>query len=129
MVCSSADAQSRGRVRQDKSADQIISDMKNRLNLTDEQEAKIRPIIEDQITKRGALIEKYQGQGREGMGSLKNEMQELSKTTENQLQSILTKEQMENYRNMQAEERQQMRKGSRGRSSGDLRGQRFFCEL
>jgi Spy/CpxP family protein refolding chaperone len=103
--------------------------MKNRLNLTDEQEAKIRPIIEDQITKRGALIEKYQGQGREGMGSLKNEMQELSKTTENQLQSILTKEQMENYRNMQAEERQQMRKGSRGRSSGDLRGQRFFCEL
>ncbi len=56
----------------------------------------MHPFIEEQITKRGALIEKYQGQGREGMGSLRNEMQELSKTTENQLQSILTKEQMEN---------------------------------
>ena len=103
--------------------------MKNRLNLTDEQEAKFRPIIEEQITKRGALIEKYQGQGREGMGSLRNELEELNQSTENQLQSILTKEQMENYRNMQAEERRQMRKGFKGRRSGDLRGQRFLCEL
>lgn len=129
LVYSSADAQIRGRIPEAKTADQIIADMKDQLNLTDEQEAKIRPIIEEQIKKRGALIEKYQGQGREGMGSLRNEMQELSKSTENQLQSILTKEQMENYRNMQAEERQKMRKGFRGRRSGKLRGQRFFCEL
>jgi Spy/CpxP family protein refolding chaperone len=118
LVCSSADAQSSRRVPGGKSADQIVSDMKNRLNLTDEQEAKIRPIIEEQSKNRAALIEKYRGQGREGMGSLRNELQELNQRTENQLQSILTKEQMEEYQKMQTEEREQMRKGSRSRRSG-----------
>jgi Spy/CpxP family protein refolding chaperone len=92
--------------------------MKNRLNLTDEQEARIRPIIEEQIKNRAALIEKYQGHGREGRRFLRNELQELNQNTENQLQSILTKEQMEKYRKMQAEEREQMREGFRSRRSG-----------
>jgi hypothetical protein len=112
-MCPSADAQGAGRTPGGKSADQIISDMKNRLNLTDEQEAKIRPIIEEQVKNRAALIEKYQGQGRQGMRSMRNELQELNQSTENQLQSILTKEQMEEYRKMQAEESQQRRKGRR----------------
>jgi len=118
MACSSLNTQKARRVPGGKSADQIISDMKNRLNLTDEQEAKIRPIIEEQVKNRAALIEKYRGQGREGMSSMRNELQALNQSTENQLQSILTKEQMEEYRKMQAEEREQMRKGSRSRRSG-----------
>jgi len=118
LLSSLAGAQSRGRVPPGKNADQILSDMKSRLNLTDEQEAKIRPIIEEQIKKRNALIEKYQGQGRQGRESLRSEMQALGKSTEDQLQPILTKEQMGNYQKMQEEERQNMRKGYRGRRSG-----------
>ena len=112
-VCSSADAQSAPQTPRGKSADQIMSAMKTRLNLTDEQEAKIRPIIEEQVKNRAALIEKYQGQGRQGMRSMRNELQELNQRTGNQLQSILTKEQMEEYQKMQAEESQQRRKGRR----------------
>lgn len=56
LVCSLADAQSARRSARGKSADQIISDMKNRLNLTDEPEAKIRPIIEEQITRGVRLL-------------------------------------------------------------------------
>ena len=118
LLGSLADAQSRSRVPPGKNADQIISDMKSRLNLTDEQETKIRPIIEEQIKKRNALIEKYQGQGHQGRESLRSEMQALGKSTEDQLQPILTKEQMGNYQKMQDEERQNMRKGYRGRRSG-----------
>ena len=117
LLYSLAVAQSRGRVPPSKNADQIVSDMKSRLNLTDEQEAKIRPIIEEQIKKRNVLIEKYQGQGRQGRESLRGEMQALGKSTEDQLQPILTKEQLGDYQKMQEEERQNIRKGSRGRRS------------
>ncbi len=57
-----------GRAPAPKTADQILSDMKVRLNLSDEQEVQIRPIIEEEIKERGELVKKYHGQGREGHG-------------------------------------------------------------
>jgi len=128
VTCSPANAfgRSGGRIPEGRSADQITSDMKEHLNLTEEQEAQIRPIIEEQIEKRREIVQKYQGHGRPDRESLRNEMQKLRETTENQLAGILTEDQMEEYRGIQEEQRQKMheerqqnmRRGGRGARGG-----------
>ncbi len=82
--------------------------MKIILMLTDEQEIKIRPIIEEQVKKRHELIKKYQGQDRPGRDSLRDELKDLRISTENQLQYFLTNDQMIRYGYMQQEEDQRI---------------------
>jgi hypothetical protein len=91
-----------------KPADNIILEMKMDLNLSDEQELKIRPIIEEQVKKRKALIEKFQGQGFPGLESLRSELKNLRIDIEKQLQYFLTNEQMLKYGKMQQEEDQRI---------------------
>ena len=111
-------------------ADQIVMEMKSGLNLSNEQESNILPIIEEQVKRRKGLIEKFKGQGHPGLEDLRYELKVLRISTENQLQYFLTNDQMIKYGNMQQEEDQritsekpkeqegqQMRKG-RGRRSG-----------
>jgi Spy/CpxP family protein refolding chaperone len=107
-------AQNARRMPEGKSPDQTIAEMKSRLGLTEDQEAQIRPILEDESVKRHAIIERYQGQGRQGRSSLRNELQQLRASTEHRFESILTKAQMEEYRKMQEEARQRMRQGGPG---------------
>jgi len=108
--CSHPD-QNRRRIpeaKEPKPADQILSAMKTVLNLTAEQEVKIRPIIEDQVKKRHDLIKKYQGQGRPGRDSLRDDLKDLRISTETQLQYFLTNDQMIRYGYMQQEEDQRI---------------------
>ena len=91
-----------------KPADHIILEMKIDLNLSDEQELKIRPIIEEQVKKRKGLIEKFQGQGRPGQEALRYELKNLRISTAGQLQYFLTNEQMIKCGNMQQEEDQRI---------------------
>lgn len=91
-----------------KPADHIILEMKIDLNLSDEQELKIRPIIEEQVRKRKELIQKFQDQGRPSLESLRAELKDLRISTERQLQYFLTNEQMIKYGNMQQEEDQRI---------------------
>jgi hypothetical protein len=60
-----------------KTANEFISVMKTRLNLTEKQEIQVYPIIHKEFEKRREIFERHRGQGRQGMQSLKNEMQEL----------------------------------------------------
>lgn len=113
LAISHAAVQNDGPKTSDKTPDQIISVMKDRLGLTEEQEAQIRPIMEEHIKKRDVIVQKYKGQGRQGRRSLRNELQELRKATENQLEMILTEEQMKEYRKLQEEERQKVRERMR----------------
>ncbi len=87
-----------------KPADQIITEMRIRLRLTPEQEFKIRPIIEEQVTKRNEIIRKYRNQGRTKVDAFEYELQMQRVSTENQLQYFLTNEQMIKYGIMQKEE-------------------------
>ena len=126
--------QHRRRIPEAKAADQFISEMKGRLNLTDEQQVQVRPIIEEQVEKRNELIKKYQRQGRQGVDSLRYELQDLRISAESQLQYFLTNEQMIKYGNMQQEEDERISKGEvqeeeapkarkgRGRRPGNLTG-------
>lgn len=113
--CSSGRARTRGNLPEGKTADELISVMKARLNLTDEQEIQIRPLIEEECAERKEIIEKYAGQGRGSRGVLIGELQGLQKTTETKLETILTEEQMKEYRKLRSEELQTRTKSSQGR--------------
>jgi hypothetical protein len=107
LISCSHPAQNRGRLREAKeakTADQILSDMKAGLKLTDEQEVNTRPIIEEQVKKRNELIRKYQGRDCRGTDCLKDQLKDLRINTENQLQYFLTNDQMIKYGYMQQEE-------------------------
>lgn len=99
---------------QGKSVDEYILLMKDRLDLSAEQEAKIRPIIEEEWERRREIIVSYRGE-RESMRAA---MQWLEKDTESQLAAILTQEQMAEYRQLREEMRQSMREKMRGRRPG-----------
>ena len=73
---------------------QLLADLKARLNLSQEQIAQVRPIMQEQSQALRELIEKYQGQGFVGMRSLKNELEQLREETNKQLEPILSAEQM-----------------------------------
>ncbi len=93
-----------------KPADQIISAMKTSLGLTDEQEVKIRPVIEEQVRKRNELIKKYERRNCRGSDCLKYELKELRVSTDGRLQYFLTNDQMIKYGNMEQEEDRRIEK-------------------
>jgi hypothetical protein len=82
--------------------------MKRQLNISNEQEVNIRPIIENQVKKREELTRKYQAQDHQSLASLRDELRDLRIITEKQLQYFLTSEQMINYGYMQQEEDQRI---------------------
>ncbi len=65
----------------------FIGMLKDRLNLSKEQEAKVSSIMEERAMKLGKLSEKYW-----------MDLAEIEKSLENGLSNILSKEQMEKYR-------------------------------
>jgi hypothetical protein len=78
--------------------------MKERLNLTDEQDGKVRPIMEEYCKKQQDIIGKHKGQEpRGGDCCLRCELQRLGESTEKQLAALLTEKQMREYQKMQDE--------------------------
>jgi Spy/CpxP family protein refolding chaperone len=83
--------------------DQLFATMKERLNLTKEQEEKIQPIMDATREKKQTLFKKHGEQERENMRILENEMQTLDRDTGKQLGSVLTEEQLKEYQKVQEE--------------------------
>ena len=83
--------------------DQLFATMKERLNLTKEQEEKIRPIIDASMEKKQTIFKKHGEQERENMRILENDMQALDQDTGKQLGSVLTEEQLKEYQKIQEE--------------------------
>ena len=94
----------------EKTPEQVISNMKIRLNLTKKQETDIRPIIESGIVNKRKILKKYEDQKEQVSRSMSNEMKELQKSIEKRLSNILTAEQMEDYRGFNDEEFFMMRR-------------------
>jgi len=83
---------------------ELLAAMKDRLDLTDEQQEKVRPIIEEYCKKQKDIIEKYKGQvSRGGDCCLRCELQRLGESTEKQLATFLTEKQMREYQKIQDE--------------------------
>ncbi len=104
------------------SAGQVMAKMKERLHLTEEQETKIRPIIEESVQTRRDIL-KGDSQDR---GAIKSELQEVQWKTDMRLGVILTEEQIKEYEKLREEHSESMqssdmqsRKGPHGgRSRG-----------
>ena len=84
--------------------EELLASMRDRLNLTDEQQEKVCPIMEEYCKKQQDIIGKYKGQEtRGGDCCLRCELQRLGESTEKQLTAVLTEKQMREYQKMQDE--------------------------
>lgn len=75
-------------------ADLILAQMKERLALTEEQETKLRPIIEAKLDKWRGLRESSHGQMRERFAAMRQAHETMWTDTRQELAAILTPEQM-----------------------------------
>jgi hypothetical protein len=87
-----------------KSAEQVIQELKESLNLADKQEAAIQPIIEENVKQRNELLEK----GRTDRRALRTELQKLQWSIDMKLGETLTEEQVEKYLKLKHERRENM---------------------
>lgn len=81
-----------------------LKDMKERLKLTTEQEAKVKPILEENTKKMMAMRQKMEP-GNPPSEAVMKEMHENREATNNKLGAILSKEQMAEYEKMMSERR------------------------
>ncbi len=96
-----------------------INGMKERLNLTADQETKLRPILEASMTKQMALREKYKPEpGQPPSKEMMDDMAKVRKETLEKIGTVLDADQMKKYEAMMAERRGGPggeRKGGEGR--------------
>ncbi len=84
--------------------DQLFATMKERLNLTKEQEEKIRPVIDASMEKKQNIFKKHGEQKRENMRTLEKDIKALDRDTGKQLGSVLTEKQLKEYQKIQEEQ-------------------------
>ena len=81
----------------------ILAHLKERLNLTEEQEAQILPILKENMEKRRAMFQERRDQIRQNVQAIETEHQTMLQETEQQLATILTEEQMQELRKIRDE--------------------------
>jgi len=88
--------------------------LKTRLNLSDDQETKIKPIIEDSFQKRSEIVSNNSHDRK----TMRGQLQELRWSTDMQIGKILTEEQMHEYRKLRQEQKDKAESndGSHGRN-------------
>ncbi len=85
--------------------EKILSQLKERLKLTEEQETQLRPIIAENLQKR-SMIEADSSQGG---NTAKVKLQELQWSTDMKLGKVLTEDQMKEYEKLREEQDEKMR--------------------
>lgn len=103
-------------IRIEQTPEQVLSMMKDRLSLNEEQLSKAQPIIEESIQERLTIIQKYEANDRLDITSLRHEIRKQQDAVEKRLAQILTTQQMEKYFDIQEEERQKAHSKKRRRS-------------
>jgi flagellar motility protein MotE (MotC chaperone) len=90
--------------------EQVITRLTDRLVLTEEQAAEIEPIIKESIEKKREVFDKYGEKRQEFRQTMRDEMQAIGDETHKQLSNILTDEQIEDLRTIKEERRARMNK-------------------
>ena len=86
-----------------RSPEKIVSRMSERLDLTVEQQALLTPIMEESFDRRREIEKKYGKKERELKRAAREERRAVESGVEGQLASVLTSEQMEEFRQIQEE--------------------------
>lgn len=81
----------------------ILAHLKERLNLTEEQEVQILPMLKANMEKRVATFREHRDQIRQNVQAIETEHQTMLQETEQQLATILTEEQMQELRKIRDE--------------------------
>jgi Spy/CpxP family protein refolding chaperone len=89
-----------------------------RLELTEEQAAALRAILEEQRDKRQALIQQYKEQGHEARELLRGEFHQLKEETNQRLATVLSAEQLQEFKTWSEERRQHIREHGGMRKHG-----------
>ena len=94
----------------------LADSLRMQLEMSAEQDAAVTGIFKVSQERRQEIMNKYRGQrNREGFQAMRAEMQDIQAETEGQLELVLTKEQMAQYRALRTrlEERFRSRRGGR----------------
>jgi hypothetical protein len=102
-------------IQTEESPEQVLSKMKEQLNLNEKQVRTAQPVIEESIKDRRAIIQRYKEKDRPDFHSLRREIRERQGSLEKRLSQILTAKQMQKYRDIQKEERRKARSEKRRR--------------
>lgn len=96
--------------------EQVIARLTERLGLTEQQAAEIEPVIKDSIQKKKEVFDKYGEKRWEVRQAMRDEMQAIGDDTHKQLSNILTDEQIDDFRTLMEERPAHMNKfmGRRG---------------
>jgi hypothetical protein len=92
----------------EKSPQQIFSDMSNRLKLSEKQASAVRPIVVKGMEAQHALHEHYKERRRLERKALRTEIRRQQEFMEESLDTLLTAEQMKQFRKLQKERRRQI---------------------
>jgi Spy/CpxP family protein refolding chaperone len=95
------------------SSEQMVSRLKERLELNDKQVAEIQPIIRESAEQRREIFSKYREKRHEMILSMRNEMTALSDKTDARLSGILTDEQRQKFLIFKKERHEHMHKHMR----------------
>jgi len=88
--------------------DSLVATYASRLNLTDEQTGQIRTILESHVAKARKMVEDARAEGPEAMQDLRSEMMRMREEASQEVEKVLTEEQIPEYRKIQAEIRERM---------------------
>lgn len=116
------DTESEEKAMTDKASERFraqLQETEERLQLTDEQPETVRPILEEATRQRQAVLEKHgvdlegtekaDRPGRRTLRRMRNDLQEVNKETQRELEDVLTSEQMKQWEALQEERRAEMR--------------------
>ena len=92
------------------SVDDQIKHLSKKLNLTDDQQAKLKPILEDQRKQ----MEQIHGDSSLSREDRFSKMQALRQSSDTQIKSVLTEEQQKSFYKMRAEQQDRMKQWRRG---------------
>ncbi len=88
--------------------EQVIERLTDRLDLSEEQAAAIEPVIKESIEKKRGIFDKYGEKRREVKEAMRSELRAAGDETEVELATILTDDQMEDLRTFKEQKRARM---------------------
>jgi len=95
----------------------FITDCSRELNLTKDQETRMRSILEEQFKEQKAYREKMRTSGNKDYRAMQKEMDRIREKTDTQLKTVLNEEQMKKFKDLREKRREEMRQEMRKKRS------------
>lgn len=108
----------------DKMRDERINEMVQELGLTEEQVARVVPILDERSEKMRILMDKNRGRGREALMDSRGDVKKIQEDADQKIEKVLTPEQMEKYKKLVKRWRERNRPPRGGRGDRGDRGGR-----